>query len=225
MKISPEIKPKQIWETYGFPLVSKEVAKKIEQIRRNPDCNTSRKFLTKEQSMHRVPLMWRYLIDEPYDTSAKCCDYLKKKPVHKIAKEMGLAPIIGIMADESKLRRETYIKRGQCNVFAKNIEKCSSMPLAIWTEKDIWDYIKKYNIQIPDIYSKGVRSTGCAACAFGAAYPDDKRFKALHDLYPKYYNMVMGWTNNGVTYRDALNRMYLEAFGGHKTLPDENIPL
>ena len=42
---------------------------------------------------------------------------------------------------------------------------------------------------------------------------------ADYRLYPKYYNMVLNFENNGVTYREALREML--AVNG-LWLPDEN---
>lgn len=48
---------------------------------------------------------------------------------------------------------------------------------------------------------------------------EDQRFNLLFKLYPKYYEMVMNYTNNGVKFRDAV-RQVLSVTG--KELPDEN---
>lgn len=52
-------------------------------------------------------------------------------------------------------------------------------------------------------------------CGFGAQFANDTRFRTLLREYPKCYEMVMNYTNNGVTFREALrkvlavNRLYL----------------
>ena len=94
------------------------------------------------------------------------------------------------------------------------------MPLSIWTEDDIWEFIRTKNIRIADDYSKGCLRQGCVACGFGVQFDDDTRLEFLYKNYPKYYNMVMNFTNNGVTYREALREML--AVNG-LTLPDEKI--
>lgn len=125
---------------------------------------------------------------------------------------------MGVMASESKMRTGRYIRNGGCNVFG---EKPASQPLSIWLEQDIWDYIAKCNLPIADIYHKGATRTGCMGCGFGAQFADDTRFRVLLTNYPKCYDMVMNYTNNGVTFREALrkvlavNKLYL---------PDEQPP-
>lgn len=44
-------------------------------------------------------------------------------------------------------------------------------------------------------------------CGFGAQFYDDTRFRVLLANYPKCYDMVMNYTNNGVTLREALRKM------------------
>ena len=219
--IRPKITPREVWKQYGFPLVSKEVAEYIHCIRTNPNSIKSQNAfgLRNPKSQFVLSDKWKYLINEPYETSNMCCKKLKKDPSHKFAKENGLFPIVGTMASESKLREKTYIRRGGCNVFGENAQ---SLPLSIWLEDDIWQFIRENNVEIADIYSKGVRRTGCAACGFGCQFKNDTRLAILRDLYPKYYDMVMKFENNGVTFREAMRKM-LKVNG--LFLPDENLEL
>lgn len=213
--IRPAMTPREIWAKYGFPLISKETAQRTHEIRRNPDSPTCKKYLTKET--FGFPKKWRWLIDAKFDTSHMCCTKLKKEPFHKYERETGRLPILGIMASESQLREKLYLKGGGCNIFAEK-GRCKSMPLSIWLEEDIWEYIHKFNVRIAEIYHKGATRTGCAGCAFGSTFPDDPRFKVLLANYPKLYDMVMGYTNHGVTFREAL-REVLAVNGLY--LPDE----
>lgn len=93
--------------------------------------------------------------------------------------------------------------------------------MAIWNEQDVWDYIHKFNISIADIYNKGLDRTGCFGCGYGSYRTDDERFKILRREYPKCYDMVMNYTNNGITFREAL-RKELAVNGLY--LPDEQPP-
>lgn len=221
MTIRPKMTPRQVWAKYGFPLVSKKQAQMIHSVRMNPNTKRSRKALGLEgETIFLISKKWQYLIDVPYETSDMCCTKLKKEPAHRIAEELGLAPILGIMASESLMRTTNYIRCGGCNVFKDNKLHSQSMPLSIWTDDDIWEFIKTKNIRIADDYSKGVKRTGCVACGFGVQFDDDTRLEFLYKNHPKYYNMVMNFTNNGVTYREALRKML--AVNG-LTLPDEKI--
>lgn len=221
MTIRPKMTPRQVWDKYGFPLVSKQQAQMIRKIRMNPNSKISKLHLgLGKQTMFTLAHKWRYLLDVPYDTSNMCCEKLKKEPQKRIAKEMGLAAIVGVMASESMARKAAYIRGGGCNVFKENKLDSKSMPLSIWTEDDIWEFIRTKKIRIADDYSKGCLRQGCVACGFGCQFDDDTRLELLYKNYPKYYNMVMNFTNNGVTYREALREM-LTVNG--LTLPDEKI--
>lgn len=219
--IHPKLKPQEVMSKYGFPLISKETSSIIKDIKFNPESVRSRRALGLITTSYRgrVPEKWKWLIDEPYWVSKKCCDKLKKEPAYAFESRTGLAPILGIMCDESNQRTTDYLKRGGCNVFSHTKrDRSTSHPLSIWTEKDIWDCIEKYNIPIADIYKKGATRTGCMFCGYGCHFKDDNRLQLVYDLYPKWYNHFMNYTNNGVTYREALRKV-LAVNGLY--LPDE----
>lgn len=217
--IRPAMTPRQVWAKYGFPLVSKETAQMVHEVRTNPNSAPSIKH--KSDRMFSLAKRWRYLTETPYASSHQCCGILKKTPFKRYEKQTGRLPIIGTMADESRLRREQYIRRGGCNVFKSADDKkqrAASLPLSVWTEEDIWAYIKKYDIPLAEVYNKGAKRTGCMGCGFGATFKDDTRFDLLYEHYPKCYEMIMNYTNNGVTFREALRETFKP---NGKTLPDE----
>lgn len=122
------------------------------------------------------------------------------------------------MACESLLRQTTYIRQGGCNVFGEGCKKTKSLPLSIWLEDDVREYIKQRNLKIADIYYKGAKRTGCMFCLYGAHFKDDNRLDLCYKLYPKMYKMFMSHTNNGVEYREAARKVL--AVNGLE-LPDE----
>lgn len=216
--IRPKMTPREVWAKYGFPLVGKEQSFYINIVRKNPECRTAQLRMSKN-TRFGISEKWKYLINEPYDVHNICCHKLKKEPMHRFCKESGRFPIIGVMASESKRREADYIKNGNCNYFSTTTPK--SQPLSIWVEEDIWAYIERFGLPIADIYCKGATRTGCMGCGFGAQFADDTRFRVLYRNYPKCYDMVMNYTNNGVTFREAL-RKALAVNGLY--LPDEEPP-
>lgn len=208
--IRPKMTPREVWEKYGFPLIGKESAEKVHKVRTNPTTKTS--IMLMGNTYFSLSAKWKYLVNEPYETSSNCCNKLKKEPFHHFEKEMGVSPIIGVMAAESEMRTGKYIRNGGCNVFGK---RPASQPLSIWLENDIWEYVDRYKLSIAEIYRKGAHRTGCMGCGFGAQFAGDPRFRVLLREYPKCYDMVMNYTNNGVTFREAIrkvlavNRLYL----------------
>lgn len=218
--IYPDVKPKEIFERFGFPLVSKETSSLLWHYRYKPHTLRAKQAMSDDTSKYRrVATKYRYLTNEPYDCSHLCCDYLKERPMHKYDLENKLSPILGTMACESKMRETAYLTAGQCNTFNnRDKRKQKSRPLSIWMEDDILECIRKYDIPIADVYHKGMRRTGCAFCGFGAQFPEDNRLEFAYRYYPKLYQQFLDYENNGVKYRDALRKV-LKANNLH--LPDE----
>jgi 3'-phosphoadenosine 5'-phosphosulfate sulfotransferase (PAPS reductase)/FAD synthetase len=203
-EIHPRRTMKEIFEKLGFPLVSKEYSMYIRTVRNSPDCKTAKRIMDDSdfKKLGILPKKWRFLTEVPFNTTPECCKIIKKRPAGRYERKTGRSPIIGTMADESRLRQTEYIKRGQCNVFG---ERSTSTPLAVWTEKDINDYIERFNVPIAKVYDYGVKQTGCVACGFGIGQKNGYlKFEFLKEHYPKYYDMIMNYENNGVKFKDAL---------------------
>lgn len=214
--IYPKLKPKEVFEKYGFPLVSKSASAIIGKVRRNPNGKVFENFVLNRESIFKLAEKWMFLIEEKFDVSEKCCYQLKKKPFHEYHLNTRLFPISGEMASESVQRQMKYLQAGGCNQFG---DITISKPLSIWLEEDIWAYIKQRNLKIADIYHKGAKRTGCMFCGYGCQFKDDNRLQMCYNMYPKMYNMFMKYTNNGITYREAIRKVL--AVNGLE-LPDEN---
>lgn len=169
------VRPKKsfykVLQEYGYPVVSKDVAGKIELLRGKNRANAERRFLEgynqkgEYDERHKLPKKWEFLIDAPFDISDKCCDIIKKEPLGKYSRETGRKPFIGTMAVDSYIRRVAYY-RNECNTYTKGNEH--SNPMSFWTVNDIWDYISQYNLEYCKIYNMGYSNTGCMFCMFGA---------------------------------------------------------
>ena len=129
------------------------------------------------------------MINAPFKISDRCCDILKKEPLDRYAKETGSAPLTGMVASESHNRIRQYIKQG-CSPFYA--DKPISWPIAFWTDKDIWDYIKKYDVPYSSIYDTGINRTGCMFCMFGVHLETGKnRFQQMAKTHPAQYRYCM----------------------------------
>ena len=67
-----------------------------------------------------------------------------------------------------------------------------SLPIAFWTEQDIWQYIHKYNVPYSSIYDMGYTHTGCMFCMFGVdqeTYPN--RFQRMQKTHPKQWDFCI----------------------------------
>ena len=166
--IYPKLKPAQVFEKYGFPLISKEVSEKLYY------CKHHKESMRAKIAMGIVPSKlyvlakkWEPFINSKFDINNACCKKLKKDPFAIYDRKNKVYPILGIMACESIQRQTTYIKQRGCNVFGENGGKIKSLPLSIWLEDDIWAYIKERGLKISDIYHKGAKRTGCMFCGYG----------------------------------------------------------
>jgi 3'-phosphoadenosine 5'-phosphosulfate sulfotransferase (PAPS reductase)/FAD synthetase len=182
----PKLSFKQVVETYGYPVVSKEQSRYLSDLR------TSKSESLKETRMNgdkkgigKVSKKWLYLVDAPFKISSICCNKLKKYPAHQYDLETGRKPYIAVLAEESGMREREYLKHG-CNAF--NGYKVASTPLAFWTEKDIWEYIHTYDVPYSKIYDMGYKRTGCIFCMYGVhAENEPNRFQMLKETHPKLY--------------------------------------
>lgn len=201
--IKPKYKLKDIVEKYGFPLISKEQALYIHEIRHTKSEYLRNIRLTGgEGNSGKISKKWQYLVDAPFSISDVCCTYLKKEPARLYEKETERRPFIGTLVSESQLRKQKYLKTG-CNDYIS--KRHASYPLSIWTTNDIWEYIHKFNVSYCSIYQDNdIKQTGCMFCGFGCHYKTDMRFENLKLNYPLVYKYCMGLKNNNITYEEAI---------------------
>lgn len=203
--LKPEMTYKQVIETYGYPIISKENAQYIYDIRHGTEYMKQRRLNGDSQGRFKLPQKYHYLIDAPFEISHKCCDIMKKRPIKKYEKETGRVPILGIMAEESTLRKQKYLKTG-CNAF--EAKRPMSTPLGFWTQQDILEYIFINNLKISEAYGEVVKQenllgetqyrttkcdrTGCIFCGFGCHLEKSpNRFERLKYTHPKQYKYCM----------------------------------
>ena len=144
------------------------------------------------------------MVNADFNVTNKCCKILKKDPARRYEKQNSVFPIIGTMASESSLRKQKYLKTS-CNVLEGN--HIASYPLSIFTDDDIWTYIKMFNVKYCSLYDKGFERTGCMVCGFGAQY-DKCRFERLKTIHPKAHRLFMSYKNNGIDFNEAIKFTY-----------------
>lgn len=185
---------------YGYPVVSKETAMKIRKLRNGNLSERYRNYLLygdERGSIGKLAEKWKYLIDTDFDTSEKCCDYMKKKPFKQYNKTSGRVPFVGITQDEGKMRQRQYEKTG-CNVY--DAKDPISKPLGFWTKQDVLRYAFENEIEIASVYGRieesngtfrltGEQRTGCMFCAFGAHLENqrDNRFTRMAETHPNLW--------------------------------------
>ena len=185
----------QIIKEHGFPVVSKENAEKIYQIRHHKSQKTiNTRLYGGRNGNGKLPNKWHYLINAPFEISSKCCDFIKKKPFKKFEKETGLKPMVGTMTTDSRLRGQNYMRHG-CNEF--NTKRPMSKPMSFWTTEDVWEYIRQKGLKYSKIYDMGYKYTGCAFCMFGIHLEkeSENRFQRMKKTHPKMHNYCINKLN------------------------------
>lgn len=205
--IRPKMRFDEVLKKYGYPLISKEVAKKISEYRSKPEGYTNLVFNPESENIKRYGSKydmskWIPLRDSDIPISAKCCDVMKKAPSHLFEKTTGKKPIIATLAEESALRRSEWIRNG-CNAF--DGKRPVSKPMSFWTEQDVLEYLHEYNVPIAAPYGNIIKSetgtykttqcdrTGCVFCAFGCHHDsEESRFQRLKKTHPRQYEYCIG---------------------------------
>lgn len=205
--LKPKLRFNEVVKKYGYPVISKEVSRFVSDLQNPTKQNEKTRrirlegsdFNGKKSRTGKLSDRWFFLKDAPFKCHNICCDIMKKSPFKKFGSVSGLSPIIGTMADESVLRKKLWVRSG-CNMFDSKTPM--STPLAFWTEKDIWDYIKSRSLKYADVYDQGAKRTGCVFCMFGYWSKDDHgtendRMELLKKLEPKKYEYCIKNVEDG----------------------------
>ncbi len=179
---------KRVVNEYGYPMFTKRISNAIRTYRRakSPE--------TRQKSQEYISRMFnKYDQYKTLNISDKCCDKLKKEPIKKIAKKLGMeCAIIGTLSEESRQREVDWLDYG-CNIFYKKKDN-QCRPLSFWTENDIYEYIDLFNIRIADLYTMGYERNGCMFCGFGVEYESKKgknRYEKLAITHPRMYSYLV----------------------------------
>ena len=173
--------------------------------------------IRKDKSMYSCA-RYQFFLDAPFEIGQKCCNGMKKEPFHRYHKETGRVPFLGMMASESKLRTQQWLKSG-CNAF--DAVKQTSSPMMFWTEQDVLLYIYQNKIPIASVYGEvvkedaeikgqmdfsdyglfdeyrpalkntGCERTGCCMCGFGVHLEKESRFGLMEKTHPRLCEYIM----------------------------------
>lgn len=168
----------EILQEFGFPVISKEVAGKIDILQNPTDKNSTVRhaIITGETGEYggfrkntrmKMAQKWLNLFAggenerenvcykcAPFRVSEKCCYYLKEKPCDNWAKLHNSAPYVGLMASEGGRREKSLMING-CNYFGKTTIR--SAPFAIFSRQDLLQLAIDLDVPVPDIYGEIVR--------------------------------------------------------------------
>lgn len=225
--LRPKMSFVDVIKRYGYPIISKDVSECVYQGRISLAKNNGKytRRLKKlrglvtdingNKSMFNCE-KYEPLLYSDFCISNVCCKVMKKNPLHDFSKQTTKMPITAQMADESRMRKQQWIKNG-CNGF--EMKSPISNPMSFWTEQDVLEYIKLYNISICSVYgdivetdpygfeycdnllgekigkykTTGCSRTGCIFCGFGCHLEKSpNRFEMLKETHPKQYEYCIG---------------------------------
>lgn len=200
-----------------------KAAKRQELRERYPKCETTINFLCccnkdgePRPNIQLVINSSKYMLDfikenpPQFQISAKCCDYCKKQPAHRVQKPYDLI-ITGERQDEGGMRsvpksEEWYQTNTMC-FYEQSDGKHRLRPLYYVTDKDKAWYKEYYGIKYSDAYGVyGLTRTGCCGCPISSKSVDD-----LEKIRPYEPNVVKAaWNIFGDSYR------YRQAYNAYK---------
>ena len=164
---------RDIIREFGFPVLSKEIAAKIELLQNPTEKNKTVRHAIitgetgeyggfQENSRMKLSRKWLekfggYANEEEgthyrcpdFKVSSRCCYYLKEKPADDWAREHNSVPFLGLMASEGG-RRAKSLKINGCNYFGKSTIR--SAPFAIFQRQDLLQLALDLNVPVPSIY-------------------------------------------------------------------------
>lgn len=177
--LKPLKSQKQVVEEYGYPIISKEKARKIASLQQpnNPKQTFIHALITgdmgkqggfKHSDRIKLPDKWLKLFGglyqehrpdfpmqvAPFKVSSECCYWMKERPCMDYAKKTGRSPYMGLMASEGGQREKGLMKNG-CNYYGKTVTR--SCPFAIFMRQDLLQLALDLNVPVPEIYGEIVR--------------------------------------------------------------------
>lgn len=117
--------------------------------------------------------MWQLIVKKRYPPTRivrYCCRELKEKG------GTGRTVVTGIRWEESSKRSKRQMQE-PCNR-----RKATQFlhPIIDWSDKEVWEYIRTYNVPYCELYDRGFTRIGCIMC------PMNTKKKKEAELYPKY---------------------------------------
>lgn len=176
--ISPYMNKSQVIQNLGFPVLSKEIASKIELLQNpsNKNATVRHAIITGETGAYggyrkgtrmKLAKKWLELFAggeneregvnykcAPFKVSAKCCYYMKEKPCEDWGKKHNSVPYLGLMASEGGRREKSLMING-CNYFGKTTIRSS--PFAIFSRQDLLQLALDLKVPVPEIYGEIVQ--------------------------------------------------------------------
>lgn len=139
-------------ETYRF----------IERVREHYSINID--VVTPDGEAVRKLVKEKGLFSFYQDNHQECCSIRKIMPLRKKLLELD-AWITGQRKDQSPGTRAAIPVIQDDKLFARPGEMLTKFnPLANWTSRQVWDYIRAYDVPYNELHDRGFKSIGCEPC-------------------------------------------------------------
>lgn len=186
-------------DQYGYPLLGK-AASKLDARRINIDC-----FLRfSETASNDDKLKDYYKMLQGVKLSQHCCTELKKLPSDRFCAELGVDIVfMGMMASESRRRMINFCENGYLYEVKKDWSDETHYhchPMGIWTDDDVWEYIRRFNVPYSPLYDMGyynsegdfikIKRNGCLGCGTDLQF-DNNHLSILRRTHPKQWRSIM----------------------------------
>lgn len=203
--IRPEVSFDWVLKNKGKPTLSKMKSEALHRWQRGNRTGATIKCLVTGFNVKGTPANQTKLADKaihmlsqdfPIKISNDCCRYLKKKPFEKYGKQNGIKGVaIGLRADEGGARYIQAVSRvekgGKLCTYTKG-QTIYKAPVIDWTDDDLEQFIKEYNVPLSDAYTKyGFYRTGCMCCPFSRSIRTGLEYLFYHE--PNRYKASMYW--------------------------------
>jgi phosphoadenosine phosphosulfate reductase len=102
----------------------------------------------------------------------KCCGLRKVGPLFAALEQYGVW-FTGLRREQSPTRANLQPEDNFRLPSGKHLRKIS--PLALWTNQEVWNYLKLYEIPVLPLYDQGYTSIGCQPCTSRPISAEDLR--------------------------------------------------
>lgn len=182
-KIKPDMTFHKVLNTLGFPILSKQIAGKIEHLQiPESEADFRKQYynhalmtgetgpwggFVKSESMKLDDEILKLFGGEwashrpdlecktaPFKVSAQCCEVMKEAPSRRYQKEHNIYPFLGLMQVEGGQRRFSLRKYG-CNYVGKDTVR--SCPFNYFTRQDLLRLALEIKAPVPEIYGEIVK--------------------------------------------------------------------
>lgn len=200
VQVRPEMPFSKVIEGYGYPVISKDIAKVVYFARQGSKWALNRfNALNTDGTKSKFKehyIKYKYLIDAPFCVANTCCRIIKEHPLNKYSRANKMHAITGLKADDSFQRQQAWQQSG-CNAYGIG----KSKPMSFWLEQDVLQYLKNLDLPYASIYgdivangngilaTTGAKRTGCMFCMFGVHLEaEPNRFQRMQTTHPKHWN-------------------------------------